>query len=287
MFGYVKTDLPNMYMKDNLLYKSLYCGLCKGIGKCCGQRARMLLSYDLTFLSAFLHNVNNVDVVVKKQRCVLHHIIPRPIAVPDDLTKRIGSLNVLLGYHKLNDDVLDSGKGKIKRTFFKKSYKKAKKHEPILDSIVDKWYKQLLEYEKQKIDSIDICADPFGQMIAEVVKELCDENFDQNIYDLSYKLGKWIYLIDAIDDYDKDIAKGNFNVFVNSYKAKDKNLLITNNAIDIVYIFSELLMGIEKDFYNIKFHFNNDLIKNILILGLKEQTKLILESKKCKNTTKY
>jgi hypothetical protein len=118
MFGYVKTDFPNMYMKDNILYKAMYCGLCKGIGKSCGQKGRFLLSYDLTFLSLFLHNVLDKDVKVEKQRCIAHHILKRPVAVPDDLTERIGALNVILAYHKLNDDVLDNGKGRLKRSLF-------------------------------------------------------------------------------------------------------------------------------------------------------------------------
>lgn len=60
MFGYVKTDFPNLYVKDTVLYKAMYCGLCKGIGRTCGQKGRFLLNYDLTFLSVFMHNVLGV-----------------------------------------------------------------------------------------------------------------------------------------------------------------------------------------------------------------------------------
>ena len=51
-----------MYVKDGVLYKALYCGLCKSIGGSCGQRARFALSYDMTFLSALLHNIKGTDV---------------------------------------------------------------------------------------------------------------------------------------------------------------------------------------------------------------------------------
>ena len=127
MFGYVKTDMPNMYVKDTVLYKAMYCGLCKGIGCSCGTKGRLLLNYDLTFLSLFVHNVLNIDVEVEKQRCIIHHIKKRPVAVPDDVTKRIAALNVILAHHKFNDDVIDSGKGRFGRAFFRSSYKKAKK----------------------------------------------------------------------------------------------------------------------------------------------------------------
>ena len=42
-----------MYVKDTVLYKACYCGLCKSIGNVCGQRGRFALNYDLTFLSIF------------------------------------------------------------------------------------------------------------------------------------------------------------------------------------------------------------------------------------------
>ena len=288
MFGYVKTDFPNMYMKDNILYKAMYCGLCKGIGKTCGQKGRFLLSYDLTFLSLFLHNILDKDVKIEKQRCVVHHIVKRPVAIPDELTERIAALNVILAYHKLNDDVLDNGKGRIKRSLFKSSYKKAKRKEPILEQIVDTWYKKLLEYERKNTDSIDMASDPFGQMIAQIVKEIVGDVYSEDLYLLSYNLGKWIYLIDALDDFDKDIKKQNYNVFVNSFKdVKTKEEFIKIHIKEILEIFTQVLMTIEQMSKQIKYKFNHDLIDNILISGLKQQTKLILENKQCKNTTKY
>lgn len=283
MFGYVKIDLPNMYVKDNTLYKAMYCGLCKGIGKACGQKARFLLSYDLTFLSVFLHNLCNKDVNVKKQTCLTHAVIGKPMALVDDLTERIGALNVIMAYHKLNDDVLDTGKGKFKRALFYDVYKRAKKKEPILDQIVSKWFNQLLEYERQNIKSIDISADPFGQMLVEIIKELSGEYFDDNVYQLAYNLGKWIYLIDALDDFDKDLKKKNFNVFVNLYPdCLTKEQLIKGHACDIISIFGDVLSRIEESNKLIKYKFNHDLLDNILCLGIKEQTKIVLENRKCK-----
>ena len=115
MFGYVKTDNPNMFVKDTVLYRSMYCGLCKGIGRTCGQRARFALNYDLTFLSVLMHNILDIDVDIKKQHCIIHWFGKKPVAVPDELTDRIGALNIILAYYKLNDDVIDNNKGRIKQ----------------------------------------------------------------------------------------------------------------------------------------------------------------------------
>ncbi len=288
MFGYIKTDLPNMYVKDTILYKAMYCGLCKSIGMTCGHKGRLTLNYDLTFLSVFVHNILGEDVKIEKQRCIIHHIVKRPVAVPDDISKKIGALNVILAYHKLNDDVIDSNKGRIKRSFFKSAYKKAKKLEPTLDSIVEKRYKQLLEYEKTNGDSIDISADSFGLMMQDVIKELLNDNINDNILELGYFLGKWIYLIDALDDFDKDKKNNNYNVFVNNYKEiNTKQELMCHKESEIIFAFGPILAKIEELSKRINYKFNHDLVDNVLIKGLKVQTKLIMENKKCKNTTKF
>ena len=39
-------------------------------------------------------------------------------------------------------------------------------------------------------------------------------------------MGKWIYLIDALDDYDKDKKKGAYNPFVLAYGAPTREELL-------------------------------------------------------------
>ena len=68
MFGYIAPDAPYLFKKDETLYKALYCGVCKGIGKSCGQCARTALTYDIAFLSALVHNIRRENVVIKKKR---------------------------------------------------------------------------------------------------------------------------------------------------------------------------------------------------------------------------
>lgn len=288
MFGYVKTDTPNMYVRDTVLYRSIYCGLCKSIGCTCGQRARLALSYDLAFLSVLAHNLADEDIKIEKQRCVIHWFTKKPIATPTELSKRIACLNVILAYHKCNDDVIDSKKGRVKRSFFKKAYKKAKKAEPQFNEIVAKRYQDLLKLEKSKTESIDIAADPFGVMMQEILKELLYEKCDEKVEELAYNLGKWIYLIDALDDFDKDKKKKSFNVFVNAYpNIKDKAELMKEKEVEIKFIFGSVLNVISEVAKELNYKFNHDLTDNILMLGLKAQTTRIMENKKCKNTTKF
>lgn len=279
MFGYVKTDLPNMYVKDTILYKATYCGLCKGIGKSCGTSGRFLLNYDLAFFSVLIHNLSNIDMKIEQQRCILHTISKRPVAVPDALTCRIAALNVILARYKLNDNIIDTGRGKMKRLLFNSAYKKAKKAEPQLDKIVKERYDELLRLEKNACDSIDMSADPFGNMMKDISSLLLCEHATEQTDALFYALGKWIYLIDALDDFEKDKKGKSYNVFANAYMdCISKKQLLVNHSIDIETIFGSILVEIAELTEKLDYKFNHDLTDNVLLKGLREQTKKVMEN---------
>ena len=288
MFGYIATDFPNVFVKDTVLYRASYCGLCKGIGKCCGNGGRLTLSYDFTFLSVFLHNIAGRDFDIKKENCILHPFKKRPVATPDELTERLGALNVILSFYKLTDDVIDEGKGKGKRFFFKSAFKRAKKKESVLDGIVKNSYAKLREFEKSGSDSVDMVSDVFATMTKDVIEELLGDKYTETSGAVAYNLGKWIYLIDALDDYDKDKKSGNYNVFLTSFgEFADKKTFISEKRADLENIFGEIFYEIYTNGKEIPYKFNHDLIDNILYGGLRVQTKSVMEGNKCASIMKF
>lgn len=281
MFGYVSTDMPNLYVKDTVLYKAMYCGLCKSLGKISGTSGRFLLNYDLAFLSAFIHNVKGEDVRIEKQRCILHHIVKRPVALSTETSYKAASVNVILAYYKLTDDVIDNGKGRIKRSVFKRAYKKAKKREPVIDEIVKRNYEALLKLEKADSESIEEVSSCFGNMMKEIVQDFLKDGFSEPVAEVSYNLGKWIYLIDALDDFDKDKKSKAYNVFVNLYKdSESKKQLLEKHKEDLEFIFGKILSDVYINSKDVKYSFNHDLIDNVLQKGLMVRTKKVMENAK-------
>ena len=276
MFGYVKPDTPYLYMKDDTLYKALYCGVCKSIGKCSGTCARFTLTYDCAFLSAVIHNLLGCDVVIKREHCIAHPITKRPIAKPDEISISIGALNVILAYFKVVDDINDNGRGRIAKLFLSRAFKRAKKREPDLERIVRENYVKLFELEKAGEDSIDRIADPFANLLAELSNELLKDKASDASFQFFYNFGKWIYLIDALDDYDKDVKKGNYNPFYAAYKSKSYDDLKAEKGEEVSFIMSATLAGIEESFNGLKFAFNADLIRNVSLRGTVETTKKVL-----------
>ena len=125
-----------MYVKDGILYRAMYCGLCKSLGGCCGQRSRLALSYDMTFLSLLLHNIKNTDVKIENSRCILHPGVKRPMAADDEITRAVACLNTALAYFKLCDDVEDEKMGRMRRALLRKGMKRADSLHPAIGKII-------------------------------------------------------------------------------------------------------------------------------------------------------
>lgn len=278
MFGYINPHDPYLYKKDDVLYRSLYCGVCKSIGATCGQLARFTLTYDIAFLSAFAHNIIGCDVEIKKSHCVVHPFKKRPMIKRDDLSDRLAAVNVILAKYKLSDDRFDEGKGTIKSSFINPAYKKAKKLMPSVDSVVRERYSELRTLESADNGLIDEVSGKFGDMLAELSDCVFDAYKTADTHKLFYYVGKWIYIIDALDDYDKDVKKKSYNVFYARYGESDFKSLIARYADDIDFMFADIFKNIGDSYDNIKFFFNRDLIENILFRGLKMKTKQVIGS---------
>ena len=260
----------------------MYCGVCKGIAQSCGQGARMGLTYDVTFLSVILHNIAGIDVKIEKQHCLTHCIRSKMMANVDDMTKKLGALNTALVYYKYTDDILDGDKGRGKRLWFVSGHKKTVRNYPEIERIVRENLAAQQETEKSKTDSLDRAADASANMMAELSDYLLEDKKTPYTHDLFYAVGKWIYLIDALDDYDKDKKKGAYNPFVLSYSCEDKADLMKRRQKDVEFVFHSLFFDIRENLSKIKFHFNRDLSDNILLRGLPSETKRVMCSTACK-----
>lgn len=276
MFGYLRPDYPNLYMKDDTLYRAHYCGLCKSIKKRSGNVARFSLTYDVAFMSHLLHAIKGVDVKIEKKHCITHWIRTTPVAIPDDISLDLADVNLILAHYKCVDDVIDEKKGKIKSLVVKKGYKRAKKRLPEIDEVVKNSYERLRKLESDKSDSVDIVSDCFAEMLKKISALMLKDFSNDTSENIFYLIGKWVYLIDALDDYDKDIKNGTYNVFYESFKSCDYKTLISENSGDLNFIFGSIVYAVNEEVKNLKVRFNKDLIVNVLTRGIPKTTKRIL-----------
>ena len=283
LFGYIQPDAPYLFKKDETLYKALYCGLCKSIGAGCGQRARSALTFDMAFMSALVHNIRREDVNIKRAHCALHIIKKRPIAQVDDITVMLGCINTALAYYKLCDDKADGDKKGIFRHLYKKGLKRAlKKHKPAVE-IIRRQMGEQNKIENAGCSIIEQACEPTAVMMKELSAYALGEFSTDETQALFYDIGKWVYLIDALDDYDKDVKKHRFNVLYNAFGADCKTKAVEENKGELTFLFDSLFADMRMRISKIDFAFNRDLTDNIILRGIPLKTRAVLNGCKHKN----
>lgn len=288
MFGYVLPDKPNMLIKDFNFFKAYYCGLCKAIGGEYGQRARFATNYDSTFLLAFAHSVLGVEPQFQEEGCILNPLKKRQSITASALAKEVADITVLLTYYKADDDVFDEGglKKRAARLLLKQAKRKAVKRQPVIDKIISDSYLRLRKLEQENSSEIDVVADCFAGMLSGVVGHLLGGSATKEVCALSYNLGRWIYLADAVDDLEKDAAGGRYNPIIamlGPFTSKQRYL--KENAAELEFLLYTAYNAVV-DYYNlIDVKVGEGVLSNIIYLGLKNQTEIILEgAEKCKTT---
>ena len=278
MFGYINPDRPHMFVKDEMLYNAFYCGMCRSIGNGCGTLAKTALTYDTAFLSALLHNIAGCDVKIEKKRCAFH-IRRRFMARPDDISVLIGCINTALAYYKLLDDRADGDKKGMFAFLFKRGYKRAIKRHPVLAQIISESMESQKALERKDCAIIDEACEPTAQMMEKLSEYILGEFSTEHTKRLCYAVGKWIYLADALDDYDKDVKKGRYNVLYNAFKCSTKQEAVKGNTEEINFIFNSLFADMRADLACIEFHYNHDLTDNIILLGIPLRTRRLVYGK--------
>lgn len=268
-----------MFVKDEMLYKALYCGLCKSIKQGCGQMARTALTYDMAFMSALLHNLAAADVKVRKRRCALHPLKRRFMADEDEISVLLGCINSCLAYYKLLDDRQDGDKKGIFAFLYKKGYKRTLKKHPEAARIITECMEEQRALEERGCEIIDAACEPTAKMISRLSDYVLGEKADEHTSTLCYDIGKWIYLADAFDDYDKDVKKGRYNVLYKAFGCHTKSEAVEKNGEEINFIFNSLFADMRINLAAVKFHFNHDLTDNIILLGIPTRTRLLVHGR--------
>ncbi|MCL2013671.1 MAG: DUF5685 family protein [Oscillospiraceae bacterium] len=268
-------------------YQSVYCGLCKQIGKDYGHPARLTLNYDFTFLSLLGMSLSQDKISHKQQICIANPIKKRVCAQGNKITEYCAATAMLIIYYKLKDNLADNGFfGKILmrllNPFAALARNKARKTAPQTDIIISKSMELQKQVEKSKFEGIDAAAHPTSEAMGLICRQLADIVYQQQeeetheaanvLYRFGYLLGRYVYFTDALDDLQKDRKTGNFNPFLK--KIEQDNLLDFNSyANEVINLTVSQIAG-AYELLNI----NNTkpILDNIIYLGLKNTVSSIL-----------
>ena len=261
MFGYVVINKPELKIKDYDTYQAYYCGLCKRHGALTGQPSRLALSYDFTVLALLLDSMQEISAEISPGRCALHPAKKRPVARASDMLDYCAYMSVALTYFKIKDDIADRSLSKYSFALplFAPPAKKVKRLYPETTAVIESCLAELSRLEKENCHNIDLPAAAFGELMSALFnhKSVASSALEH----MGFTLGRWLYIIDAVDDFEKDAAKGRYNPF----SCKED---IENSLPSLWYNLGEAAKAYEL----IDLKRNKPLIDNIIYYGIKNST---------------
>ena len=232
MFGYVLINKEELKFKEYDVYKSYYCGLCQTLNNRSGRFAQLTLNYDMTFLQLLLTGLYEAETKLENFRCKLHPF-KKYIKRTNEITDYIADMNLFLAYLNCIDDWEDEKKlsRKIYTFFIKNKVKKIKNKYPKKTEKLEKILRKCLSR-------------------------------------MGFFLGKYIYIIDAYEDIEKDLKKGNYNPFKDIYKNEDFDNFVER-------ILTMMISECAREFENLPIIKDVDILRNILYSGVWAKFKTI------------
>ena len=271
MFGYVRINKMDLTFREFDYYKGYYCGLCKYLKENHGEVSRLSLNYDITFLILILTALYKLDSDITYERCIANPL-KKKMRIVNEITEYAASMNILLSYYKLEDNLYDDNgiKDKLAYELYKGKLKKAYEKYPQKAEYIKQQLGNLRELENQESKSIDKVSNTFGNLMGEIFVYKKDE-YEQNLRNIGFNLGKYIYILDAYEDLEEDNKKGRYNPFIDYIDKKEE----LKNKVD--RLISMSLGMATKNIEQLNLEFNKSIIDNIIYSGVYLRYKSILE----------
>ncbi|MBO3445987.1 DUF5685 family protein [Clostridium sp. CCUG 7971] len=262
MFGYVKVNKMDLTFREYEHYRGYYCGLCKYLKDNHGEISRLSLNYDITFLILVLTSVYRPKPNVIEEGCIANPFKKKKKII-NDITEYAASMNVLLTYYKLEDNLRDDKgiKDKLAYNIYKGKLKLAYEKYPQKAEFIKNQLEILYNLEQEKNLNIDLVSNTFGNLMGEIFAYKEDE-FEKDLRKIGFNVGKYIYILDAYEDLDKDYEKGRYNPFIEYI---DKREELREKADKLI---SMSLGMLARSVDNLNLKVNTNIIENIVYSGV-------------------
>lgn len=265
MFGYIIVNQPEMKFREYGEYRSYYCGLCRELKRKYGLSGELTLSYDMTFLVMLLTGLYEPEEKRGTIRCGAHPFSKHPVTV-NPFSEYAADVNIILSYYHCMDDWMDEhklGKYFFARMLRRKNNRIAKEY-PKKAVCVYENLEKIHEFEQKSQghtpEQMDEIAGYFGNIMGELFVYKEDEWAD-SLRKIGFYLGKFIYLMDAYDDLEKDRKKGTYNPF--SQLSEDERF-----EAYVGQVLTMMMAECSKEFERLPILMNVEILRNILYAGV-------------------
>ncbi len=222
MFGFVIANTQALSEEQIARYKGAYCGLCRTLQKRHGELSRLTLNYDMTFLVLLLGSMYEPEETGGAGRCVIHPLHSRSWW-KSRFTDFAADMNVALAWHNCMDDwtderrVLSLTEARLLRSHYNKVYETWPKQCDAIEACME----TLRAVETSEDAAPDAAANAFGQLMGELFSVETDSVWNPRFRAFGEALGRFVYMMDACVDLEKDKKRGNYNPLLAMYPAGD------------------------------------------------------------------
>lgn len=275
MFGYIRAKKEELKVKEFDTYKAVYCSLCRNLGKNYGFLSRLTLSYDFTFLSLLNMSLKDGCPHFERKRCAFNPLKKCNYCKDSDSLQMPSAAAMILLYYKILDNISDE-KGFKKlgyimiKPIFSSAHKKAAKKYPHIEQIAKEYTDSQNLLEKENCSEIDRAADPTAIMLSKLLP-LCSEDLLQKraLERMGYCLGRYIYLLDAAVDLEKDIKHNSYNPLKGEVQGDPKEYAKERITPQLYICSNEAALAFE--LLDIKKY--KSILGNVIYLGLEDTFK--------------
>ena len=271
MFGYIAPVLSVLSEEQKRRYRSFYCGLCHALRERHGQSGRLSLSNDMTFLAVLLSSLYEPETGAADSRCGVHPLKSHAY-LSSPMIDFAADMNALLFFYKCVDQRMDdrSLRGKAGEGLFRRVPDQVRRDRPVQTEGVEKALRELWAEEKSPDPVPDRLCNLSGEMLGAAFVPFPEDPWAGVLRSLGAGLGRFIYWMDAWEDYDEDRKKGRFNPLTRYHDRPDYQDFCRETLELLIADAAECfeILPLEQDL---------DLLRNILYSGVWQRYTLITE----------
>lgn len=246
MYGLMRAKNCGQHPEEKRRYRLHYCGTCKTMGSLYGQRARMLLNNDAVFFGELLTALSaEVAPVAEWERAYQSY---NCFAMPGDEAQMPLSLQVaatatlVMSEFKVTDQIEDGGgkAWKLALRVYSEGFHKASARLKEWGFPVEAMWKTGRQQEGREAEAqadlrgrgarewLDYLAEPTAAVTGMVfeygARTVGNEAAAGTMRELGFAFGQLVYLLDALEDYEKDARKQEFNALRTVFAVQESEL---------------------------------------------------------------
>jgi hypothetical protein len=285
MFGFARSRRLALSRREIRTENAYYCGLCHTLRHDYGAWASVLTNFEGRFLALL------VDAQISQKESLMHRRCPLPpfanhrAASYNVATRFAAAMTLYLFQQKLLDDLEDDG-SKAAHFLLQLGEQRWEQAKSYLDSIefpfveLEGCRRAQRETEQTNCslslqDTLEPSAQAMGLIFAFTSDLAQAPENRETLLRIGAEVGKLVCLLDACQDYDRDLRRGHFNPILQC-RNKEVRELVPTGYRQVINVFADSFSRIQTEVSKLRLADFPDLVENTLTSGLAQQTKRVL-----------